>query len=121
MRNLAITAALVAATVAIPAHAANLTGEYVIEGSCPAPNSAYRGTLSIQSQPNGLFHTLTWRVGSDTVVGRGMETEGRMAIEFRFANGVSGLMEVRRDGAHWRGTWATYGSDQLCTEVWTSR
>ena len=119
MRKLAIATAFALTALACPASAADLSGIYDIEGSCPSPNSAYRGTLSIQSQ--GLFHTLTWQVGGDTIVGRGMEHDGHMAIEFRFANGQTGLMDVIRLGRIWRGNWAVYGSDLLCTETWTAR
>lgn len=115
MRILTI-AALAAAAVAAPAWAADFSGRYVAEGSCPAPNSAYRGTLTIRS--NGLFHTLNWQIGNDTIVGTGMEHEGRMVIEFRFAGGQSGLMGMTRSGNVWRGNWAVHGGDMLCTETW---
>lgn len=111
-----IIAALAAAALAAPASAADLSGRYIAEGRCPAPNSAYRGTLTIRS--NGLFHTLNWQVGNDTIVGTGMEHDGRMVIEFRFASGQSGLMDMTRSGNAWRGSWAVHGSNLLCTETW---
>ena len=119
MRKSAVATAFALAAFACPASAAELSGIYTVQGSCPAPNSAYRGSLSIQSQ--GLFHTLTWQVGTETIVGRGMEHDGHMAIEFRFANGQTGLMDVTRTGRIWRGHWAVYGSDLLCIETWTPR
>lgn len=120
MRILTITAGLALAAAASAATAADLSGDYIAEGSCPTPNSAYRGTLRIQSS-NALFHTLSWQIGNDTVVGRGMEHDGRMVIEFRFASGEGGLMEMRRAGRSWRGTWAVYGTDTLCSETWRPR
>ncbi|HST37493.1 MAG TPA: hypothetical protein VLK25_12800 [Allosphingosinicella sp.] len=115
MRILTI-AALAAALAAAPASAADLSGRYVAEGSCPAPNSAYRGTLTIRSE--GLFHTLNWQVGDETIVGTGMEHDGRMVIEFRFASGQSGLMDMNLSGGVWRGNWAVHGSNLLCSETW---
>jgi len=117
MRFLTIAAATAVVALACPAAAADLGGDYLAEGSCPAAGSAYRGTLTIQS--HGLFHDLTWRIGNDVVAGRGMEHDGRMVIEFRFADGTAGLMEMSRSGRSWRGTWAVYGTDTLCSETWT--
>ncbi len=119
MRILTIAGALVLAAAAHPAAAADLSGDYVAEGSCPTPDSAYRGSLRIRS--DGLFHTLSWQIGNDTVVGRGMEHEGRMVIEFRFASGEGGLMEMSRVGRSWRGSWAIYGTNLLCSETWSQR
>jgi len=115
MRILTI-AALAMLAAAGPAAAADLSGNYIAEGRCPQPNSAYRGTLTIQSA--GLFHTLNWRIGSDTIVGTGLEHDGRMVIEFRFASGQSGLMDMVRAGSGWRGHWAVHGSNILCSEAW---
>jgi hypothetical protein len=116
MRILTIAVALAATALAGSATAADIAGVYIAAGSCPAPGTAYRGTLEIQG--TGLFHILTWRVGEDTIVGRGMEHDGRMAIEFRFADGAAGLMEMIQAGRSWRGTWAIYGTELLCTETW---
>jgi len=116
MRTLTIAAALACATAAMPASAADLSGNYIAQGSCPQPNSAYRGTLTIRS--SGIFHTLNWRVGNDTIVGTGMEHDGRMVIEFRFASGQSGLMDMVRTRNGWSGHWAVHGSDMLCSETW---
>ena len=119
MRMLTIAGGLALAAAAMPAAAADLSGDYVAEGSCPTADSAYRGTLTIRSE--GLFHVLSWQIGTDTVVGRGMENDGRMVIEFRFASGEGGLMEMSRTGRSWRGTWAVYGTDTLCSETWRPR
>jgi hypothetical protein len=119
MRILTVIFLLMLASVAGPASATDIAGDYVAEGSCPAPDSAYRGTLTIQG--TGLFHVLTWRVGDDTIVGRGLESGGRMVAEFRFASGESGLIEMSRVGNGWRGTWAIYGTEILCTETWSPR
>ena len=117
MRISTVIAALAFAAAPVPALASNIAGDYVAEGSCPAPNSAYRGTLTVQGA--GLFHTLTWRVGDDTIVGRAFEHDGRLAAEFRFASGESGLMQMVRVGNNWRGTWSVYGTEVICTETWT--
>lgn len=109
--------ALAMAATAGPAAAADLSGNYLVQGSCPAPNSAYRGTLRIDS--HGLFHTLTWHIGPDTIVGTGLEHDGRMVIEFRFANGTTGLMDMVRTGATWRGGWAVTNVNMFCSEAWT--
>ena len=111
-------AILAAAATAGPASATDLTGDYAAEGACPAPmNNRYRGTLTIRS--SGIFHTLTWRVGDETILGTGMEHEGRMVIEFRFPSGQTGLMGMYRNGAGWRGNWAVHGAEILCSETWT--
>ena len=117
MRIVTVVASFALAAAAVPASAAIVPGDYLAEGSCPAPNSAYRGTLSIQG--NGLFRTLTWRIGDDTIVGRAMEHDGRLVAEFRFASGETGLIEMSRVGNAWRGTWSVYGTEVLCTETWT--
>jgi hypothetical protein len=119
MRIMTIMAALMLGAAPIPAFATNIAGEYLAQGSCPAPNSAYRGTLTIQGP--GLFHTLTWHIGNDTIVGRAMEHDGRLVAEFRFASGETGLMEMSRAGNGWRGTWSVYGTETLCTETWRLR
>lgn len=116
MHRLTIAAALASAIAAVPAAAADLSGNYIAQGSCPQPNSAYRGMLTIRSE--GLFHTLSWRIGTDTIVGTGLEHDGRMVIEFRFAGGQSGLMDMARAGAGWRGNWAVHGTNMLCSESW---
>jgi hypothetical protein len=111
-------AILAAATTAGPASAADLSGNYAAEGACPGPlNNSYRGTVTIRS--SGVFHTLTWRVGNETILGTGIEHEGRMVIEFRFPNGQTGLMGMYRAGAGWRGNWAVHGAEILCSESWT--
>jgi hypothetical protein len=117
MRILTIAAALAGVGATGPAAAADLSGNYLVQGSCPAPNSAYRGTLRIDS--HGLFHTLTWRIGPDTIVGTGLEHDGRMVIEFRFANGTTGLMDMVRSGATWHGGWAVTNVNIYCSEAWT--
>jgi hypothetical protein len=119
VRASTIFASLALAALAAPASASNIAGEYMAQGSCPAPNSAYRGTLTIEG--SGLFHTLTWRIGAETFVGRAMEHDGRLVAEFRSAAGANGLMEMSRAGNGWRGTWSVYGTEVLCTETWTPR
>jgi hypothetical protein len=117
MRSQLLAVAIATVALASPASAADLSGNYLVQGACPAPNSAYRGTLNIRSQ--GLFHTLTWHIGPDTIVGTALEHDGRMVIEFRFANGTNGLMDMTRIGAGWRGNWAVTGTNVLCSESWT--
>lgn len=118
MRIFGLVTAIAAGAIASPASAFALPGTYVAEGSCPG-ESPYRGIVTIR-RSGGLFHALTWRIGNDTILGTAMEVEGHVVIEFRFANGTSGLMEMRADGHRWRGHWAVAGTGALCTESWSA-
>jgi hypothetical protein len=99
----------------------DLSGNYVVQGSCPHPASnSYRGTLRIQSQSNRTFYTLTWRIGEDTYVGSALLVYGRLVIEFRLADGRNGLMSMYQEdhAPTWHGLWAVEGTNILCSEAW---
>jgi len=96
------------------------SGDYLIEGECPTPGSAYRARLAIRR--SGIFHLLTWQFDDGgAVVGTGMSRGGEMVVEFRVAGGNGGLMNMDTvdDGRTWRGTWAFFHSGERCSEVWT--
>jgi hypothetical protein len=117
---MSLSAAFAALALAATAPAAprEIGGDYIFEGSCPTVAPAYRGRLTIRRE--GIFHTMTWTIGAGTLVGRGLMSGRRMAVEFRdVASGDGGLMEMRRRGRHWRGVWAYRGYGEVCTETWT--
>ena len=114
------TAIALAAALTSPIYV-DLSGDYVVQGGCPDPaNNTYRGTLRIQSQPNRTFYTLTWRIGEDTYVDSALLVYGRLAIEFRLADGRKGLMSMYQEDhaptSH--GLWAVEGTPILCSEAW---
>jgi hypothetical protein len=116
---MAVAALLAAAALATgaPAAARDASGDYVFEGSCPTIAPPYRGRLTVRRE--GAFHLLSFAIDGTTLTGRGLVTGRRMAVEFRASNGGGGLMQMRRRGRTWRGSWAFFGQQEVCRESWT--
>jgi hypothetical protein len=112
----ALLAAVALATGA-PVAPGDPSGDYVFEGSCPTIAPPYRGTLTIRRE--GAFHLLSFAIDGTTLSGRGLMTGRRMAVEFRASNGGGGLMQMRRRGRTWRGSWAFFNQQEICRESWT--
>jgi len=100
-----------------PAASRDPSGDYIFEGTCPTIAPPYRGRLTIRR--DGAFHALTFTINGGTLTGRGLMTGRRMAVEFRDSSGGGGLMQMRRRGRIWRGAWAFFGFNEVCTESWT--
>jgi hypothetical protein len=101
-----------------PAPAADPSGIYVFEGSCPTLNAGYRGQLEIRGA--GMFYVLTWQIDGETLAGTGFLSDRHMAVQFNRATGTEGgMMEMTRNGRRWHGAWAYYGSSERCSETWT--
>jgi hypothetical protein len=115
MRLFAIVAAVLALTVAAPVVAADLTGDYTIEGSNPGNKGHYTGTVTVRR--TGETYSVVWVVGGTRYIGTGIGNKDFIAVSYRSGNDT-GLALYGPDGSNWNGIWTYAGGKQVGTERW---
>lgn len=112
----AALAAVAATTMPAPAHA-QTAGYYTIEGGCPG-TGRYRGSITITG--SGPVYYITWSTPGDVSRGKGLETNGTMAVWF-VQGGKNGVLNAQRRGSDWYTTWTLGQNGAVCDERWIRR
>jgi hypothetical protein len=115
MRLFAIAAAALALLAAAPASAAELVGDYTIEGSNPGNRGHYTGRVTVRK--TGETYSVVWVVGNTRYVGTGIGNKDFIAVSYRSGNDT-GLALYREDGGNWDGIWTYAGGKQIGLERW---
>jgi hypothetical protein len=115
MHLFAIAAAALALSAAAAALAADLVGDYTIEGSNPGNKGHYTGTVTVRK--TGETYSVVWVVGSTRYVGTGIGSKDFIAVSYRSGNDT-GLALYGSDGSNWNGIWTYAGGKQVGTERW---
>ena len=114
-RLIASLIAALALLIAAPAFAADLTGDYTIEGSNPGNKGHYTGTVTVRR--TGETYSVVWVVGGTRYVGTGIGNKDFIAVSYRSGNDT-GLALYGADGANWNGIWTYAGGKQVGAERW---
>lgn len=112
LRTTALAAAF--SLLALPA-AAQMTGQYRVEGRNP-DGSTYGGTASVEK--TGDTYRVTWNIGGQRFTGTGIGSPEAIAIGYR-SGSDTGIALLGKEGGDYIVVWAYLNGRQLGGEKWT--
>lgn len=112
MKKLLCAATMLLLLVALPAAAADISGQYRVEGSNPGGGGGYSGVVTVRQ--TGETWNVVWRIGSQVFEGYGILDRDTLSVSY---NGGLAVYEMSGNGA--RGIWTPDGGTELGREDWS--
>ncbi|EHJ46015.1 hypothetical protein DFW101_3731 (plasmid) [Solidesulfovibrio carbinoliphilus subsp. oakridgensis] len=111
---------LVAAMTPPGALAADIVGQYTLDGANPGGQGRYAGTALVQKK--GDTYVVGWKIGNQELAGTGILEGNSFAVVYipRDAKGAPGLvLYTLLPGGMLTGKFTNLGGTTLGTETWT--
>jgi hypothetical protein len=96
--------------------AADLEGDYKVQGANPGGGGAYQGTVNVTK--TGETYRIVWVVGGTRYIGTGIGNKDFLAVSYRSGNDT-GLALYGTEGGNLIGVWTYAGGKEVGAEKWT--
>jgi hypothetical protein len=114
---LATAFTLMASGTMISSAAAQVTGQYKVDGQNP-DGSTYSGTSSVEK--TGDTYRISWNIGGTRYTGTAIGDDDAIAIGYK-SGSETGVTLLVKQGDSYVAVWAYIGARKLGAEKWTRR